>query len=141
MELCTYCLNKIILNNFEYHKSICIYYIYNTYISTQDCNNHTNKKLSNQDIQNISMLITLFNLHKDIKYKLFDSKKIINTLILKNKINYQIIINELINYLLNLNTEFFSFDDLLLIIETITKHSKNDIINVIKSYKICYNNL
>lgn len=132
MEFCKYCLNEIVSNNLEYHKSICIYYIYNT---------NYNNNLLNKDIQNICMLITLFNLHKDTEYILFECKKIINTLILKNKINYQIIINELINYLINLNAEFLSLDDLLLIIETITKQSKNDIINVIKSYKICYNNL
>ena len=132
MDICKYCLNEQSIDNIEHHKTICIYTIYNT---------NYNNKISNKDIENICSIINLFNLHKySINAKL-DIRTIIQTLILKNSINNNAVIPELIYYLLNIQYSVLSYNEILKIIEEFTHYSINDILNIINAYKICYKNL
>lgn len=132
MDICKYCLNEQPIDNINYHKTICIYTIYNT---------NYNKQISNKDIETICSIINLFNLHKYSINDKFDIRKIIQTLILKNNINNNVLIPELINYLLNLKYSLLAYNDILKIIEEFTHYSINDIYNITNSYKICYKNL
>lgn len=132
MNICKYCLNGQSIDNIEHHKTICIYTIYNT---------NYNNKISNKDIENICSIINLFNLHKYSINEKFNIRKAIQTLILKNGINNNILIPELINYLLNIQYSVLSYIDILKIIEELTHYSINDILNIINAYKICYKNL
>lgn len=132
MDICKYCFKKKSIKNLEYHNSICIYYIYNT---------NYNKKISNKEIENIYYIISLFNLHKYKTTDVIDIKLIIKTLLIKNSFNENLLIYKIINYLLNYRIEFLSYNEILSLIEQLTFYSKNDIINIINSYKICYNNL
>lgn len=132
MDICKYCLKEQSIDNLEYHNNICIYYIYNT---TYD------KKISNEEIEHIFSIMRLFNLHKYKTTDIFDIKLIIKKLLIKNSLNENLLIREIINYLFNIRSEYLSYHDILSLIEQLTHYSKNDIINILNSYKICYNNL
>ena len=119
MDICKYCLKEQSIKNLEYHNSICIYYIYNT---TYD------KKISNEEIEHIFSIMSLFNLHKYKITDIFDIKLIIKKLLIKNSLNENLLIHEIINYLLNIRIEYLSYNDILSIIEQLTHYSKNDII-------------
>lgn len=132
MEICQYCLNEQSIDNIEHHKTICIYTIYNT---------NYNKKISNKDIEYICSILTLFNLHKYSINTKFNIRTLIQTLILKNSINNNFLIPELIHYLLNIKYALLSYNEILKIIEEFTHYSINDILNILNAYKICYKNL
>lgn len=129
-QTCQFCNNTI--NELEYHNKICIYYIYNL---------KYNKKISNKDIKYISEIISLFNLYKYSIDHTFNVRDIINTLIIKYYINKDNIIELLINYFKNINTKTLFYNDILLIIVSLTNYSKDDIINILNAYRICYKNL
>lgn len=132
MNICKYCLNDIPLEDIEYHNTICIYYIYNTTYA---------KIIPHNDIEYIITLITIFNLHKYSITNNFDINIIIKNLLLKQMINNNNIITELIKYLINLKYKFISYYDLISLMEEITHYPASDILNIINSYKVCYNNI
>jgi hypothetical protein len=132
MEICQYCLNEQSIDNIEHHKTICIYTIYNT---------NYNNKISNKDIEYICSILTLFNLHRYSINTKFNIRTLIQTLILKNSINNNFLIPELIHYLLNIKYAQLSYNEILKIIEEFTHYSINDILNILNAYKICYKNL
>jgi hypothetical protein len=132
MDICQYCLNEQLIDNIEHHKTICIYTIYNT---------NYNNKISNKDIEKICSIINLFKLHKYSINAKFDIRTIIQTLILKNSINNNLLIPEFIYYLLHIKYSVLSYNEILKIIEEFIHYSINDILNIINAYKICYKHL
>lgn len=131
MNNCQYC-NNIIEDNT--HFNICIYYRYN--------NNFT-FKLSNDEILSIVELSNLFDLYELNEIELIQINNIINKLVIKsninNKLNNTIIVN-IINLLyqyVNIDNSI-DYDSILEILEIILDIKKNNIKNVIKTYKVCY---
>lgn len=129
--VCTYCFQEIKNTDKEYHNKICIYYVYNT---------KYNKHISNEQIQYICSFITIFQLHKFSISHIFKINSIVKKIIIKNRLNENILYINLINYLLDLNIEIINYKDLITIIEHFTYSSFDDIQNIINSYKICDSN-
>jgi len=132
MSYCQFCNNNYDMNDLTQHNKICIYYIYNTTY---------NKQISKQDIHFICDILNMFNLVKYSINSIFNVNDIIKTLIIKFQITENPIIITFISYFQTINNKSYSYDDILFIIETITHYSKNDIINILNAYKICYHNL
>jgi hypothetical protein len=131
-QSCQFCNDIININELDYHNKICIYYIYNmTY----------NKFIPKSDIEHICYIANLFNLYKFSTNTNFNIHSIIKTLIIKQYINSNPIIEYLINYLNNMNIIEITYNDILIIIESLTHYSQYDILNIINSYRICYKNL
>jgi len=133
-------------NNIEYenHKKICIYYLYNAQYQ---------KKINNDIIKNIIEIINIFKLHnKNINYNFNKNDLLENIIIEYNILNYIIIFNELeqnkekkkieyiFNYINNNDQEIYTYKDIIDIISKLYYISNNDIINIINSYKISYKN-
>lgn len=133
-------------NEYSQHIQICIFYVYNSkYL----------KKISNELISNIVNVIVLFKLHKINKIITLDKETIL--LKLKNEfliINSFLIHNnginisnsnkekEIILYFYNTikqsNQNIYNYLDIINMISKLYRISNNDIINIINSYKICY---
>lgn len=142
------CLNCNInfINNIElqFHKKICIFYLYNSRYSTE---------INNEVITNIVDIINLFKLHKistnsivyrkDILSNLTNEFIIINSFLQfndNNLIKEKQIIIYLYNCIKNSNKEIYNYLEIIDIISTFYRISNNDIMNIINIYKICYNN-
>lgn len=130
MNHCQYCNNYIDI--LEYHSNTCIYFVYYTNFV---------KNIPKIEIEKICKLTNLFNLHKYSNTTIFDIDSIINMLIVKNCINSEPIILELINFIQTTYNNKLSYNDILNIIHIISNHSILDINNIIYSYKYCYSNL
>lgn len=141
---CSGC-NKDFTNKskFDYHKKICIYYIYKSTYNT----NH-----SNEIIKNILEMINLFNLHKintsfiytkdKLIRRIINEYKILNSFIILDNVNNnndeKIKIQYIYNYINYQDKENYKYDDILDIITNIYIIPKNDIIDIINSYKTVY---
>lgn len=141
---CSGC-NKDFTNKskFDYHKKICIYYIYKSRYNT----NH-----SNEIIKNILEMINLFNLHKintafiytkdKLIRRIINEYKILNSFIILDNVNNnndeKIKIQYIYNYINYQDKENYKYDDILDIITNIYIIPKNDIIDIINSYKTVY---
>lgn len=144
MNTCRYC-SKYFENHIEYYKhtQICIFYIYNS---------RHDYKLDNNLLIFIIEIINLFNLHnRDRTYKFYKDNILIelsnefnlinyikpidyNNTLEKNNIIY------LYNYFKDSNIKLYTYLDIINIISKLYHISNDDIINIINSYKISYNN-
>lgn len=121
------------IKSVEYHKKICIYYIYKK---------NNSKNIDNNLLNYITKLINTFDLpSQDINRKI-NKQKILNDIKLLYLLNhkdefYLYIYNIIDNYLIN----ELVYYDLLKIISEIYNIPIDDIINIIKCINISYNNL
>lgn len=132
-KFCNYELNNLEL---EYHNTICLYYVYNVKYGKIEHN-----RLNNNELKLICEILNLFNLHTYSINSEFNIDILIKKLKLKFLItqnNYiPIIMDELKSHSYNI----INYDEILLLIEYVIRYSKNNILNVLNAYKICYNNL
>lgn len=132
-KFCNYELNNLEL---EYHNTICLYYVYNVKYGEIEHN-----RLNNNELKLICEILNLFNLHTYSINSEFNIDILIKKLKLKFLItqnNYiPIIMDELKSHSYNI----INYDEILLLIEYVIRYSKNNILNVLNAYKICYNNL
>jgi hypothetical protein len=139
MNCCLNCDTKIDNNTeYEQHKKICIYYLYNSLYQ---------KKISNDLIKNIVEIINIFKLHhKTVNYKINK-----NELLESIQIEYKILNNNIqnkekkkieyiYNYINNNNQEIYTYKDIIDIISKLYYLSNNDILNIVNAYKISYKN-
>jgi len=135
MNKCKFCDNKLIDIELEYHRKICLYYVYNT------THNIKNNRLNNNELELICKILNLFNLHIYSVDSELNIDILIKKLILKYSITQNSYIPIIINELKSHSYSSINYNELLLLIEYVIRYSKNNILDVLNAYKICYNNL
>lgn len=136
---------------FNFHKNICIYYIYKLTYSTCPLISKNNTKIeyndiSNSLIKNIILMVNILNLCKN--QDKINKKNLLNNLynkvIVNDSLNNKYKIS-LIKYLYNKinisNNKYYTFDNLINIISDIFNIKIDIILNIISSYKHSKNNL
>lgn len=135
MNKCKFCDDKLNDIELEYHRKICLYYVYNT------THNIKNNRLNNNELELICKILNLFNLHIYSVDSEFNIDILIKKLILKYSITQNSYIPIIMNELKSHSYSSINYNELLLLIEYVIRYSKNNILDVLNAYKICYNNL
>lgn len=132
-KFCNYELNNLEL---EYHNTICLYYVYNVKYGEIEHN-----RLNNNELKLICEILNLFNLHTYSINSEFNIDILIKKLKLKFLITQNNYIPIIMDELKSRSYSIINYDEILLLIEYVIRYSKNNILNVLNAYKICYNNL
>lgn len=145
--ICNYCNNTFNNDNDYYqHTQMCIFHVYNSKYP---------KNFSNELISNIVKIIVIFKLHKinknmtldkiDILLHLKNEFIIVNSFLIHNKgmnISNNNKEKDIILYFYNnikqSNKNVYNYLDIVNMISNLYRISNNDIMNIINSYKICY---
>jgi hypothetical protein len=136
MNKCNFCNDKFNDIELEHHCKICLYYVYNTKYAV-----FKNNTLNNDELELICKILNLFNLHMYSINSKFNIDILIKKLILKYSITQNSYIPIIINELKSYSYSSINYNELLLLIEYVIRYSKNNILDVLNAYKICYNNL
>lgn len=127
-NICSGC-NKLFKSNksLKFHNNMCFYYRFNY------------NNIDKDTLKNIIKISNIFKLHKleinTILYKYFILEQIKLQYLLHNKDNNYL---NIYNLFINNNNNEYSYQEIINIISNIFNISNNELLNIIKSYKNCY---